>query len=151
MVDGEEEGHLALTERIQDLPVVRRHPEDALPVGDQLDAGQVLLEARLLPKVLVGPAHPLQGHPAVEEGADDLQGDQIAEGVEPPHTRTSPRGLDARLDQTDLVPVPELMRGTAREATSLQDSETLHLTPFRKNARAHPGKRGSANRTILIF
>src|SRR4029079_17884813 len=45
LVDRHEECHLALTQRVEDLALPAHHAEDRLPVGDQLDLGEMLVES----------------------------------------------------------------------------------------------------------
>src|SRR5262249_1784106 len=53
LVDRHEERQLAVAEGVDDLAVAAGDLEDADPVGDQLDLGQVLVQGR--PAVQVGP------------------------------------------------------------------------------------------------
>src|SRR5207244_1559664 len=67
LVDGHEESHLALAQRVQDLALPANHLEDRLPVGHQLDLGKMVVEPGLPVQVLPGATDPLEGHPPVEE------------------------------------------------------------------------------------
>ena len=67
MVDGHEESHLALAQRVQDLALPANHLEDRLPVGHQLDFGKMVVEPGLPVQVFPGATDPLEGHPPVEE------------------------------------------------------------------------------------
>ncbi len=49
LIDCDEERDLAMPESIEDLPIIPGDPEDALPIRDELDFGEMLLEAGLLP------------------------------------------------------------------------------------------------------
>ena len=49
LVDRDEEGHLPLSEHVQDLAVVLGDLEDALTVGDELDRRQLLFEVGVTP------------------------------------------------------------------------------------------------------
>lgn len=132
LVDGNEEGHLALAQRVEDLTVVLCNPEDALSIGDQLDPRKVLLQPGLLAKVLVGPADPLEGHPAIEESLHYLESHQVPKGVQAAYSGAASGRLNARTNQSDLVPITELMAGTPRKSTCLKNAETLQRWPLPK-------------------
>src|SRR6185436_6663948 len=126
LVDRDEERELAISQGVDDLAVATRDLEDADPVGDQLDLRQVLVQRGAAVQVVPCTAHTLEGHPVVEEGFDDLERDQVPERVQPGHPRTASGPLDGRCDQADLVPIPELTRGTPGEFRRLMCGESLH-------------------------
>ena len=76
----------------------------------------MLGQARLLAEVVISAPHPLETHPAVEQGAHNLQFDEIAERIEAPDPRPSAGGLDGRPNESDPIPISELMPGTSGES-----------------------------------
>jgi len=132
LVDGYEERHLTLAQSVEDLAIVLSDPEDALAIGDQLDPRQVLLQPRLLAKVLVCPAHPLERHPSIEESLDNLESYEVPERVQTAYSGAASSRLNARMNQSDLVPITELMAGAPRKSTCLKNAETLQRWPLPK-------------------
>jgi len=66
LIDGQEERHLTLPERVENLTVVLGDSEDALAVGDQFHVSKMFVEPGLLPQEVVCAANSLKRHAAVE-------------------------------------------------------------------------------------
>src|SRR5579864_4673357 len=126
LVDRDEERHLALFQRVDDVAVGLADLKDALTVGDKLHPGQMLFEPGALAQVFERAPHALKGHAALEQRVDDLERDEIAERVQPADARTASRRLYGRLDEPDLVPIAKLVAGTACEPPSLKRRESFH-------------------------
>ncbi len=131
LIDRNEEGDLAMAKGIEDLPIIPGDPEDALPIRDELDFGEMLLETGLLPKVVVGSPDSLQRHSPVQQGLDDPEGHEVPKRVQPANAGPASGLLNARTEKADLVPIPQLMAGTTRKTTCLKYSKPLQSGPFR--------------------
>src|SRR4051812_27368793 len=105
--DGDPEDALPALEQVDDL-VVARALVDGRAVAHQGDPGEVVGAA--LAQVLHGGADLLQGDPGVEQPLDDLQEQDVAEGVEPLGAGAG-GAADARLDEPGARPVVELPVG----------------------------------------
>jgi hypothetical protein len=126
LIDRDEERHLTLPQGVEDLPFRLDDLEDALTVGYELEIRKMILEAGILTKVFEGAAHALERHTTVEQGLDHLQGDEIAEGIQPANAGAAPSLLYGRLYKTDLVPITELIPRTACETSGLKRSKSIH-------------------------
>ena len=85
-----------------------------------------MLEARFATQVVDRPADALQAHTPLQQRANHPEDDQVSEFVQPPHSRPSPRRLNARLDEIDAIPVAELVRCASGKTRSLFCGEPLH-------------------------
>jgi hypothetical protein len=70
-------------------------------------------------KVFVGAPDPLQGHPPVQQGFHHFQRHEVSERVQAGDARPPAGLLHGRCHQSDLIPVPQLTRSAAGQATSL--------------------------------
>src|SRR3990172_7128781 len=144
VVDRDEERQLTFPQRIDDLAVSPGDLEDAHPVGDQLDLGQLLVELRATVQIVPRATYALERHPVVQQRLDDPQRDEVTERVQARHTRAPSGGLDGGGHPADLVPVAELARGAPGELRGLMCGESLHrnVRPPRRSPSRH--QHGSA-------
>src|SRR4029453_18182455 len=105
-------------------------------------------------QVVPCPTHTLERHPVVEQGFDDLERDEVPERVQPWDPRTASGPLDGRVDQADLVPIPELTRGAPGELRRLMCGKSLHrnerppTTSPSRHQRVPPARRGEVSTSV---
>ncbi len=126
LVDRKEERHLSFLQCIEKFAVVADDLEDALTISDQFDFGKMFFKPSTFAQEVVRATHALQAHPSIEKRANDLECNEIAERVKPTYAWSSTGSLDAGLNETDAVPVPQLVSGAVRETGCLICRETLH-------------------------
>ena len=67
LVNGDEEGQLAVAQGVEQLGLVRRHTENGLPIGHELHLCEVIVHVTGATQVIPCSANPLHGHSIVEK------------------------------------------------------------------------------------
>ena len=120
----------------------------------ELDLGQVPVQRGPAVEVVPRAADALERHPVVEQGLHDLQRDQVTERVQPRNPGAAAGPLHGRVDEPDLVPVPELTRGASGELRRLMCGESLHrnerppTTSPSRHQRVPPARRGEVSTSV---